>query len=502
MSYFLNHLASRVLGESPVIRPLIDSMFAPPTELRSEGGPSLLERPTGQLMGETFPPIEPASETETAAEPLTPPPQFPVVQPIQSRSRSQSDLPAEGAPSLLPPVTAAQTAVPVQGFGQKTSGHDRDRSAAVSPMANFSDEDVSNAEPSVSDRPESTSAPLARQPAKRQPAKRQQTHQHPAQSASGDVLGHDIEAQTGDLPSGERLRSLSPDRAESGLLLPPAAGRLQPPTRVPVEAQPGAAGAIAAGSVASVSAGSTPAGSTPVGSEALSAGVRSQSISIGQKQVVPQQGDAPAKETAGHQQAQPVRPTVVTSARPLTEAAIATPARQPQTDLGSTPDSSARQPAASPHHLPRVASEMIAAATPELIQPGKIDINSAPVQFSNRPASLFPLVPMENAPPVETLTPAILDTAAQARALSNAGERQTAVPIDGEPFLSSQANREPAMAEWPTRRPSLQVSIGRVEVRAMPPPPPPPPPPKSAPARTQPVLSLNDYLKQRRERRR
>jgi hypothetical protein len=60
------------------------------------------------------------------------------------------------------------------------------------------------------------------------------------------------------------------------------------------------------------------------------------------------------------------------------------------------------------------------------------------------------------------------------------------------------APAEPTAAPKPT--PTIKVTIGRIEVRAIMPPA--PPAPRTKPARTGPTLSLEDYLKQRNEGRR
>ncbi len=44
MTDFLTNVANRTLGLSQVMQPKIDSVFAPPTTLASEGGTSLLEQ--------------------------------------------------------------------------------------------------------------------------------------------------------------------------------------------------------------------------------------------------------------------------------------------------------------------------------------------------------------------------------------------------------------------------------------------------------------------------
>lgn len=80
------------------------------------------------------------------------------------------------------------------------------------------------------------------------------------------------------------------------------------------------------------------------------------------------------------------------------------------------------------------------------------------------------------------------------------GDRRTVVPMAVESPVMGRTSPGDTMADRRTQTPKLQVSIGRVEIKAMPPPPPPFPP--QPPARTQPVMSLDTYLKRRRERRR
>ena len=59
-----------------------------------------------------------------------------------------------------------------------------------------------------------------------------------------------------------------------------------------------------------------------------------------------------------------------------------------------------------------------------------------------------------------------------------------------------QGPQEPRVAAPEASEPAIQVTIGRVDVRAITPPPPMPPVLRTAPARPGPKLSLDDYLKQ------
>ena len=52
MTDFLTNVANRTLGLSQVMQPKIDSMFAPPTTLVSEGGMALLEQDREALVHE------------------------------------------------------------------------------------------------------------------------------------------------------------------------------------------------------------------------------------------------------------------------------------------------------------------------------------------------------------------------------------------------------------------------------------------------------------------
>ena len=75
--------------------------------------------------------------------------------------------------------------------------------------------------------------------------------------------------------------------------------------------------------------------------------------------------------------------------------------------------------------------------------------------------------------------------------------RPQLTPHRGEPVSQPNADQAAERRHSQPEPPTIQVTIGRIEVRATPPPQPLAPPP--APPRARPALSLDDYLAKRRE---
>ncbi len=118
----------------------------------------------------------------------------------------------------------------------------------------------------------------------------------------------------------------------------------------------------------------------------------------------------------------------------------------------------------------------------------------APAAVTTRPLAAEP-APVPAAPPQRTPSSPLVEVSSRRRPSSpgrpSSRERPSARPL-APPVRGRRDERVP---ETPAEPPSIRVTIGRVEVRAVSPPPPAEPPPPAKPR-----ISLDDYLRSHRGR--
>ncbi|MCL4266854.1 MAG: hypothetical protein KJ069_26980 [Anaerolineae bacterium] len=217
-------------------------------------------------------------------------------------------------------------------------------------------------------------------------------------------------------------------------------------------------------------------------------------------------------------QAQPFSPAPYPAETAVPPSAAPATAVPPAPVKSATLPAPASQPTAThragQHHLPKVAPSD--ASQPTLpVQPANIPVirpsSSAPI--TPRPAP--PDHPTEPRPAREVhttvtireqttkLTP-VPETAAKTKPMLAEVVREqpiqpappTAIPVQTKPFTPASnrpTNHQPVVTKPAEPTPTVQITIGRIEVRAT------PPPPAKAEKKqpSAPMMSLDDYLRQR-----
>lgn len=447
MTDFLTSLASRTLGLSQVIKPRLDPVFAPPTPLVSEAAPSLLET------GPASRPENRLSNQSTAGDSLPP-------------ATGQITQPSAPVEALPPAIKAIHQDVSLPASQRAVS-------PLVEPAGKTVHEPARQLDPGQVDipaKPEARQVQQTAPPAETSPTQPLSVISTPATlpappasarptpiSPSPEILSPEKPAQTSSRPN-------RPDSASSPLV-PATSGPPEDLSEISgqAEAEPGAASTLLPAEPVEIQPGSTALRKhrpEALARDKLSPDLTgfenrvdlkpgSYLLTEPQAKTTPQSADpAPARAASSDQPVEGRRPEVLieprlTPVEPIPGFPIPEKPAQPQLQSGHSSPLRPLVPADGP---------LVPLSHPQ------------PLPQAVRPVEPYASTPEPEAIPTR--------------------------PAPRQPAASIPVDRQ---AEAPT----LQVTIGRVEVRAVT-----PPTPSSKPSSPRPVLSLGDYLKQRQERRR
>jgi hypothetical protein len=470
MTDFLTHLAGRTLGLSPLIKPKLDPTFAPATGLAAEVSPSLFpdDAPSDTPSIEGPPSVEDAPGAippwpEQARLISTPPGENPeTLAPTQAPTLSERE-----GPTLVKAVASPATQIVPKPLVDEATFEPAERPASaatvkatLSPAAQIVPKPlVDEAFFEPVERPASTT-----------------TVEEIGPPALGGALSVDSApaGRPDQLPSATARPGRRPEAGRE----PPDLARPKSETPTPTLApQPGSASLLTDPAV-------SPGIAVPIKKPGEPPTAPVETEKSGRQEIVRGSTRPPAE--AGHQ------PKTSPEPKP------APPALQPglTTAEASAPIKPAARPGAplvgaSPPPAERLSEKSWGRLSSLLEQPGKaaphptfqtVSETPAPPRPQVEPAArplLAGHVPLPDETPERRPQPEAPVEAPAARPLQpRAGRLQPGWPAATQP-------------PEPAKPPTLQITIGRVEVKAMQPPAP------AQPKRPGPVLSLSDYLKQR-----
>ena len=435
MGDFLTRLAERTLGVSPVVQPLKPSMFAP--QPVGSGWETDAPEPSGEVDRPQVPPAAVTRPDRDAA--------------AMARRDDNDNTASARHDEMVPPEGSPPDARPAGGGPIRATARHEDRSNVRTTA------------------PERFRDATGMQPGSHGAAGPATTRHDEPSAASRRVLSEDS-------PPGPRPAEGVPEDR----ITPRLAGARLEQERGPVP-QP-SPGTIEAAPDSSTPSGAPPVRESPPAREALAGRSDSPSTTPAPFR---RMSDTPPNPSPSIQ-ARSSESNVVTSGQENDRQEPSRPTtRHPQIPSGARPETFR-------HNEPDTEQRVIFSSPSKRMLPESLPVGLSPAEDESGRVTLRPAGPLvESGRGATVSSRPSPDAQASANTPRPVTTKAARPRSEGHPEWGSQ---ESLAAAPGSSAPTVRVSIGRIEVRAITPP---PAPPAQRPARLGPALSLDDYLKQR-----